>query len=362
MVDRRAFPKEIREILKNSQRSEEIHAGLWLDKYITDQSRDDTQSRRTFVEEVSTLSVPEAYKAFYTRWQKALDDYGARRREAIVQGRMSVGLGAESVLETSICLHRTYGVPYIPGSALKGLAASYTRLYLGGDERWKEEGAYYKVVFGNTDEAGYITFFDALYVPPATGQEHQVLYPDIITVHHAEYYQGKKGAAPLDSDNPTPIPFLSATGTYLVALAAPDMPQPDAWINITFSILEKALAELGIGAKTSSGYGRMKLKLPPAKPAPIPYTRPNIPKFALGSGIAGTVVTPTDELRRRVPEAKAFLAYREFSTKLVLIAVDAEEATDWISGHTKNCLFMREEERERCTVLICQPGAARRRR
>ena len=267
MVDRRAFPKEIREILKNSQRSEEIHAGLWLDKYITDQSRDDTQSRRTFVEEVSTLSVPEAYKAFYTRWQKALDDYGARRREAIVQGRMSVGLGAESVLETSICLHRTYGVPYIPGSALKGLAASYTRLYLDEDERWKKEGAYYKVIFGNTDEAGYITFFDALYVPPARGHERQVLYPDIITVHHAEYYQGKQGAAPLDSDNPTPIPFLSATGTYLVALAAPpDMPQPEAWINITFSILEKALAELGIGAKTSSGYGRMKLKPPPAKP------------------------------------------------------------------------------------------------
>jgi len=70
MVNRLAFPKEIHEILKDSQSSEkETHAGLWLNKYITDQSRDDTQSRRALVEEVSTLSIPEAYKAFYTRWQ-----------------------------------------------------------------------------------------------------------------------------------------------------------------------------------------------------------------------------------------------------------------------------------------------------
>nr|WP_240910782.1 type III-B CRISPR module RAMP protein Cmr6 [Thermococcus sp. MAR1] len=39
--------------------------------------------------------------------------------------RLVVGLGDESVYETSIRLLRNYGVPYIPGSALKGIARSY---------------------------------------------------------------------------------------------------------------------------------------------------------------------------------------------------------------------------------------------
>src|SRR5205085_8112131 len=96
------------------------------------------------------------------------DDYGAQTHRAQVKGRMIVGLGSESVLETSISLHRTYGVPYIPGSALKGLAANYASLRL--DEDWQKGGKYYKIVFGDTDDAGYITFFDALYIPRS--EEH----------------------------------------------------------------------------------------------------------------------------------------------------------------------------------------------
>jgi CRISPR/Cas system CMR subunit Cmr6 (Cas7 group RAMP superfamily) len=33
---------------------------------------------------------------------------------------------------------------------------------------------------------------------------------------------------------------------------------PDDWIEPTFKLLKLALSEEGIGAKTSSGYGRMK--------------------------------------------------------------------------------------------------------
>jgi len=175
---------------------------------------------------------------------------------------MIVGLGSESVLETSISLLRTYGVPYIPGSALKGLATNYARLRLGED--WQKDGKYYKIVFGDTDDAGYITFFDALYIPD-TGHEKKVLYPDVITVHHQRYYQDTN-EAPTDRDNPNPVPFISATGTYLLALAAPDLQPPDRWISVTFKILEDALKTLGIGAKTSSGYGRMEFVSSPTKP------------------------------------------------------------------------------------------------
>ncbi len=41
------------------------------------------------------------------------------------KSRLIIGLGDESVYETSIRLHRNYGVPYIPGSALKGVTKHY---------------------------------------------------------------------------------------------------------------------------------------------------------------------------------------------------------------------------------------------
>jgi CRISPR-associated protein Cmr6 len=255
---------DIREKLPEQARSaHETNSGLWLDKYIVNLDRDDTGSRRDLIEEVCALPIPTAYRSYFERWQMMLtDEYGAQTRRAQVKGRMIVGLGSESVLETSISLNRTYGVPYIPGSALKGLAANYARLRLGED--WQKGGKYYKIVFGDTDDAGYITFFDSLYIPD-TGHEGKALYPDVITVHHQRYYQDTNDA-PTDRDNPNPVPFLSATGTYLIALAAPDLQQPEGWISVTFKILEDALKTLGIGAKTSSGYGRMEFVSSPAKP------------------------------------------------------------------------------------------------
>src|SRR5438034_11037837 len=116
-----------RTLTRTSENTYQTHAGLWFDRFIEQQDRKSADSRFSLIKYVSTLSIPETYKMFYERWEKVLatDIDGAKTRVATVQGRMIVGLGDESVLETSIILHRTYGVPYIPGSALKGLAASY---------------------------------------------------------------------------------------------------------------------------------------------------------------------------------------------------------------------------------------------
>lgn len=255
---------EIQKKLRQQIGQEETNAGLWLDKYIVEQERKNNDSRRNLMKEVSALPIPTIYTSFYERWKTMLPEYNAKTREARVKGRMIVGLGNEGVAETSISLHRTYGVPYISGSALKGVAANYAQQGRLG-ENWTKESTAYKVVFGNTDDAGYITFFDALYIPGTGHEADRVLYPDIITVHHQKYYQGT-GEAPKDSDNPIPVPFLSTTGIYLIALAAPDLPKESEWIPRTFTILEHALKDLGIGAKTSSGYGRMELL--PATVAP----------------------------------------------------------------------------------------------
>jgi CRISPR-associated protein Cmr6 len=229
------------------------HAGLWLNKFLGEPETKDADLKRKLIEGVinqkTSHDTRDIYKEFVARWKRTLETYGAETRKAKVRGRMVVGLGSESVLETSIALHHTYGVPYIPGSALKGLARRYAKKDVEG---WTTEHT--EIVFGNDKKvekayAGYITFFDALYLP---GKGEQALHADVMTVHHGDYYMNEN-IPPADWDDPTPIPFLSATGTYLIALAG-----PTGWIEPTFKLLECALKEEGIGAKTSSGYGRME--------------------------------------------------------------------------------------------------------
>jgi len=99
------------------------------------------------------------------------------------------------------------------------------------------------------------------------------------------------------------------------------------------------------------------------KSMPIEHIRPKIPKFREGQEIKGVVVAPTDELRRRAPaDAKAYLRYESFSLKDVFIVVSAEEAQSWKPGETRICLFVHEEMRNGCTVLICQPRPSKKRR
>ena len=87
---------------------------------------------------------------------------------------------------------------------------------------------------------------------PAVGKDGKALWPDIITTHHQKYYGGGANDAPTDWEKPIPVNFLTATGKFLIALSG-----DENWVQAGFEILSKALAELGIGAKTSSGYGRI---------------------------------------------------------------------------------------------------------
>jgi CRISPR-associated protein Cmr6 len=234
------------------------HAGLWLDRYLTYQmtkgvsiSKEGWSRFQQLVDEAAAIPMPEMYRNFYAQWTDSLDVATVKTGEAKVRGRMVLGMGDESVIETAVTLHHTYGVPYISGSALKGVAAAYARQRLA-DGRWMAGEQAYQVLFGDTSEAGYIVFHDAYYIPDSA-EANKPLAPDILTVHHEKYYQGGNDA-PADWDSPKPISFLSVTGSYLVAIQG-DL----GWVKIAFEILEKALNEYGAGAKTTSGYGRLDL-------------------------------------------------------------------------------------------------------
>lgn len=253
----------MRESLKKARArlsQEDTHRGLWLDRYLESTDREDKEAKRKLVQEAVRIREPKEYAAFFRRYQEALQEVGAQTCKAQTRGRLVVGLGGEGVLETGLTLHRTYGVPYIPGSALKGLASRYAHLHLEG-EVWRRNlrefrrGEAQAVLFGTPEEEGAVVFFDALPLPGKWSLQEDILNP-----HHPEYYGGED-TPPADWDSPVPVPFLSVTGTFLVALApAPGFSPPPGLMEAAWRILAWALKEEGVGGKTSSGYGRMALE------------------------------------------------------------------------------------------------------
>jgi len=260
------------------------HAGLWLDKGLPDVD-EKGPGRQKHYDAARSIPVTDDYRRFYRRWRKAVEALGpsTRTADAAVVGRIVVGLGAESVLETSIALHRTYGVPFIPGSSLKGLAAAAAHQKLD-DPEWKKPaadgtiGAFHRILFGDQESSGYVTFHDALWIPEGITLPLDL---DVMTVHHPDYYQGKDNAPAADWDSPTPVAFLTAHGRYLLAVTG-----PEEWTETAIQILKIAVEESGAGAKTAAGYGRMRLEIkkPPEKIKWEPMIQ------GLGLGNAGDVV------------------------------------------------------------------------
>lgn len=195
--------------------------------------------------------IPQVYRIAYQRWAQQLEQLPlVAMRHVASRGRLIVGLGAESVRQATVTLHRLYGVPMLPGSALKGLARHYVSAARRASPQQLDRQL--EVLVGSADMAAYITYFDAWYVP-GSAPEDRPLGLDVITSHHPPYYAGQGDDWPTDFDDPSPVPLVSASGAYLVAVHGSD---PE-WADFALRLLERALDEWGIGARTSSGYGRL---------------------------------------------------------------------------------------------------------
>lgn len=232
-----------------------------------------TRSNERFAKQVDRRKILEfkepdlarLIRAQKARWDAMLRDYEGqgytvKRLPMRAVSRVIVGLGAESVLETSIRLHRIYGFPIIPGSALKGLARSYAELMEGKSE----SDPTFAAVFGKSPPdaaAGQVIFFDAIPADP----ESLKLDLDVMNPHYSEYYRdGKK--PPADYLNPIPVFFLAiAPGSrFLFAVAS----RKSKLAEQACEWLRKGLQELGVGAKTVAGYGLWEEEKGPSTPSP----------------------------------------------------------------------------------------------
>jgi len=173
-----------------------------------------------------------------------------------VVDRAVIGLGIETPLETGLTLHHTYGTPVIPGSSLKGLAAHYcAEVWSAGNQQspWRKSGEYYRVIFGDTEDAGHIIFHDSWVLPESLPN---CLQMDVMTVHHPEYYQD--GQPPTDYEDPVPVTFLSFRGRFRLFVQS-DVCSDEGkkWAQLAAQLLREAMENWGIGGKTAAGYGRV---------------------------------------------------------------------------------------------------------
>jgi len=269
------------------------HAGLWLDRCLIQQPvpRDDDEGhadrRRLHAIAMKALrlggsTLPPAVASYRERYLRHRDEAYAvvprtsrRVIEASARSRVLLHPATGStVTDGSLLLHHTYGVPYLPGSALKGICRHRAErlqadgVSLAGVEDWP------RLLFGWTGEgdtggeSGLFDFWDALWIPESVGRGSHFapLVEDIVNPHHSDYYTSTDSRPPpSDGDAPIPTHILTVAPCTRFLIVVESFAQGDRvtdlldWVVAT--LLRDALREDGIGARTRAGYGRLELDL-----------------------------------------------------------------------------------------------------
>ena len=226
------------------------------------------EGKTTFLQAfVSRFNDPHEYNPFLARRDAALAHQPeAKSVDATSSAPLLVGLGRWNPTGIGFNLDRFTGCPFIPGSSLKGLLREAARLVSSNELPDQSDAsiAYWKAnltkVFGRgpgekqegTEEEhpGSVRFFDAYPIKWPT------LELDVLTPHHSDYY-GDPAKVAADWEDPVPVHFLRVAKTtirfWFAARHASDAKQSD--LEQVAALLPVALDWIGIGAKTSSGYG-----------------------------------------------------------------------------------------------------------
>jgi CRISPR-associated protein Cmr6 len=214
--------------------------------------------------------------------------------------RLVIGAGYPSFIENGFLFHHVYGIPYIPGETLKGLARAVfilsvveamkgkfnpSKIEEGLSEETEKEiseeakGILHQIpekiniildnytienpvetfrkIFGSKERRGQVIFFDAY---PVDFDPSKHFEADIMNPHYGRYYQADE--APADWLNPTPIHFLALKEgidfEFSLGLA-PLEPMEDYEEKLLLEnarkLLKVGLENFGVGNKKRKGYG-----------------------------------------------------------------------------------------------------------
>ena len=253
---------------------EGFNAGLWYDKFCNEWSADkwslkqvgDKNPKKDWIDTVTKSKIGNLslLSEFQKRSFQLIESLQGSIAVFQTEWRFVSGLGRVHPVENGFAWHQTLGVPYLPGSSVKGLVRGLAQESIDGGNL--EEREVLRRIFGSfslaedtsskeANSVGSIVFFDALPVAAVK------LETEVMTPHYSEYYRSDT-TPPADWLNPEPVYFLTVAPkqNFIFALAPRhrigEGDLQDAQLALEW--LEAALLYYGAGAKTATGYGRFK--------------------------------------------------------------------------------------------------------
>jgi CRISPR-associated protein Cmr6 len=244
------------------------HLGLWYTRFFNRYNGDwtlDDKAKQEWVKSIANKQCGD---------EKTLKQHALRSIELLkaLKGKTAIcetnwhfvtGLGLPHPVENGFTWHQTLSVPFIAGSAIKGLLRAWVEIWEELDKTDREQRL--KDWFGDLENAGKLIFFDAIPIAPVR------LKADIMTPHYAKWYEkGQENQGndittvlthperlPADWHDPVPVPFLVAKqAKFFIGIAARDI-KNEAMVASALESLIAALQWLGAGAKTAAGYGHL---------------------------------------------------------------------------------------------------------
>lgn len=258
---------------------------------------------------------PGLLRAHAARRAAQVRALGGQVVRASTEWRFVSDVGAASPLENGFVWHHTLGVPFLPGSSVKGMMRAWADPKHGWGGCTEPERV--SQLFGG-DGAGSVLVFDAL------PEEPPKLEVDVLNVHYQPYYS-KAQRYPTDYMSPVPVKFLVvAAGQPFQFAVAPraGAPTGTADVDEAVRLLTEALQMIGAGAKTAAGYGRFAPAAQEAEPKPpqpetaaAPTEPPAVTALrqridaTRGDHVSGQVAGWTDRIEQVVePDYRAELA------------------------------------------------------
>lgn len=235
------------------------HAGLLLNRGLlakctttpTPSATDkdlDKKHKADVIATVCKIKPCALYKQAFDRWVGlTTNPEQFASLSAKIEGRMFIGLATGGAIETGVSTQHSYGMPILAGSAVKGAVHAYAEavginaeslaVLFGEDEDTATDG--------RKAGAGCLVWHDAWWYPH---DNTQPFVAEVVTVHHQGYYGGSGEAT--DFDSPIPNQQVAVQGSFYFVIEGETQ-----WATFAKQLLQQALQQQGLGAKTAAGYG-----------------------------------------------------------------------------------------------------------
>lgn len=242
--------------------------------------------KKDLIEVITTTKPSVVYQLAFDRWLlQTQQKENFATVPATIDGRLMTGLALGGTLETGVTTQHSYGMPMLAGSSVKGAVRAYA------ENLFSQKNAEGKVLFKKDDKgidrtvidpamkpildtlfgteedieqasAGYLVWHDAWLIPAltkegkySTSEDAKPFAEEIVTVHHQCYYADTKGEVePLDMESPVPNQQLAVQGSFYFVIEGANK----QWLDFAKQLLDNLLAQFGMGAKGTSGYGYFK--------------------------------------------------------------------------------------------------------